>query len=390
MPTKNKKILSFKEIEEETLEQVVLQLNQNGDIYGASHTSTDQEDNILKRLNIELTVDMIRHDGKYGFNLESYLRNIDDPYMTRDAQNDFANYLNRLITQGKSFEIDNRIDGKSAFVGDNGKELHLHIYGSKDIISGNYTIVFVDQTDITKARDNLEIANEELSLRAKFGDYAKQGIHEIKNRLISIGGFASRLLKVDLTDHQRLKEYLKIIHDDERIATRIATDSLDYVNPQKYKKEIVNLNDIVNIVSNSLSECDNGNPELETKLIYNLNHIPNVYADKDKINQCILNLGKNAIEKGTAGNVEISTYTLDNYVVCEVKDDGDLIPQDILERMTELHFTTKKDGSGVGIPIVENIMKKHNGKLIIESEIYEGANRTSLSLYIPISNSINE
>ena len=90
-----------------------------------------------------------------------------------------------------------------------------------------------------------------------------------------------------------------------------------------------------------------------------------VYADEGLIGRVVSNLLKNAVEAvGGDGSVSVRAYTGDDdKVVVDVKDDGEPIPDDVAAHVFVPFFTTKKDGSGVGLSISRQIMRVSNGTI---------------------------
>ena len=90
-----------------------------------------------------------------------------------------------------------------------------------------------------------------------------------------------------------------------------------------------------------------------------------VYADEGLIGRVVSNLLKNAVEAvGGDGSVSVRAYTGDDdKVVVDVTDDGEPIPEDVAAHVFVPFFTTKKDGSGVGLSISRQIMRVSNGTI---------------------------
>ena len=90
-----------------------------------------------------------------------------------------------------------------------------------------------------------------------------------------------------------------------------------------------------------------------------------VYVDEGLIGRVVSNLLKNAVEAvGGDGSVSVRAYTGDDdKVVVDVTDDGEPIPDDVAAHVFVPFFTTKKDGSGVGLSISRQIMRVSNGTI---------------------------
>lgn len=98
-----------------------------------------------------------------------------------------------------------------------------------------------------------------------------------------------------------------------------------------------------------------------------------IHADENLISQVVINLLKNAIEatnncRDRQAEIRIKAFcTIEEYVMVEISNNGDPIPAEVVENIFVPFFTTKDGGSGVGLSISRQIMKAHNGSLILRS-----------------------
>jgi signal transduction histidine kinase len=100
----------------------------------------------------------------------------------------------------------------------------------------------------------------------------------------------------------------------------------------------------------------------------------------EKIKQIVINICKNAVEAMPGGGVlTLKAYQLNDYVILEISDTGTGIPDGI--DVFQLFKTTKADGTGLGLPIVHQIVSEHRGTIECVSERGKGATfRISLPL----------
>ena len=88
-----------------------------------------------------------------------------------------------------------------------------------------------------------------------------------------------------------------------------------------------------------------------------------IYADEGQISQILINLIKNALQAG-AKNIDITArMSLDDEVIVRVANDGEPIPVSAQEQIFIPFYTTKKEGSGIGLSISRQIMRNHNGSI---------------------------
>ena len=95
-----------------------------------------------------------------------------------------------------------------------------------------------------------------------------------------------------------------------------------------------------------------------------------IYADEGQISQILINLIKNALQAG-AKHIDISARMgADDEVVIQVANDGEPIPASAREQIFVPFYTTKADGSGIGLSLARQIMRQHNGTIdLVRSDV---------------------
>jgi two-component system nitrogen regulation sensor histidine kinase NtrY len=100
-----------------------------------------------------------------------------------------------------------------------------------------------------------------------------------------------------------------------------------------------------------------------------------IQADKTMIEQVLINLIKNAIQafdNQMDKRIMLSAYDNEGHVIISIKDNGNGIDADALERIFVPFFTTKKTGSGIGLSLSRQIMRQHGGQITVKSKLGEG------------------
>jgi signal transduction histidine kinase len=117
-----------------------------------------------------------------------------------------------------------------------------------------------------------------------------------------------------------------------------------------------------------------------------------LYADRDQIEQVLINVIDNAIDASPVGglSMEIAAYKLLHQeqpgIMIQVRDAGKGIPPEALSRVFEPFFTSgKRNGTGLGMAICKNIIDRHHGYIHLTSAVGEG---TVVSLWLPLSQDI--
>ncbi len=231
----------------------------------------------------------------------------------------------------------------------------------------------------------LREAQEELKAAerlAGIGSVAAHVAHEIRNPLVSIGGFARRLAdRPGDPDYVRSRSgiILKEVHRLETILKNVA----DFTTPGAPKLAPVALNQVVkDVVSLQQPVFEETRTQVEYELAPEL---PVVLADSDQIKQVALNLVRNAVQAmGTGGHLMLTTALAADGegVEARVIDQGPGIAADRLEEIFNPFFTNKADGTGLGLAVSRKIVSDHGGTLTVESVEGQGATFT-ITLPLP-------
>ena len=211
---------------------------------------------------------------------------------------------------------------------------------------------------------------------AALGEVAAKVAHEIRNPLVSVGGFAKRLeKKLD----GNLQEYAGIIVKEVSRLEGILREILGFVKDVRLAKEPVDLNLLLDEIVR-LMESDIEERGIALKKQYQ--EIPEIFIDPNRVKEAIVNIITNAVQAlSGAGAVEIRTYMHGHEVVLEVRDTGKGIPEAELPSIFNPFFTTKSSGTGLGLAITHRIIQEHNGWIEVESILDQG---TVFRIYLPI------
>jgi signal transduction histidine kinase len=249
--------------------------------------------------------------------------------------------------------------------------------------------IFYDITERKKAEQELsglqaEIARlESLNL---VGQLVAGLTHEIRKPLTIVRGYFQLLgSKPELQLHNFKFEL--IINELDR-ANLIITEFLSFVNNRQTEKQDQNINDILHHLY-PLIEADAFSQNKH--LIFEAMETPTIPLDAKEISQLVLNLSRNGFESmKDRGTLTIRTYVENEQVVLSVQDEGEGIPSEYLDKLGTPFFTTKGNGTGLGIATCYNIAVRHNAKLDLESDSggttffvrfpYSGVVRTSLGI----------
>ncbi len=216
------------------------------------------------------------------------------------------------------------------------------------------------------------------------GKMAAGVAHEVRNPLSSIKGFAT-LLGSKFKDGSQEHEAADLLVQEAERLNRSITELLNYARPTPLRKEAVDLGEIVDL---GLKLISSDARVLGVKVSLDVEaDLPAVSVDKDKINQVLLNLylnGLQAMEHSTsAKELKVSVHhdVHDGMLVIEVQDTGSGIPPEDLDKVLDPYFTTKPDGTGLGLALAYKIIDEHKGIIRFSSSKGEG---TTVSVSLPI------
>ena len=178
----------------------------------------------------------------------------------------------------------------------------------------------------------------------------------------------------------KLEQYLDVAKGEINRLDYIVTQFLGAIRPSPVQMKICSLNVVVEKTLDLLRpEIENRGVNIKTKLARQLTATP---IDATQIQQVLVNLVKNAAQAmTTGGTLTLQTGENSDAVWVSVADTGGGIPQELLNRIFEPFYTTKKKGSGLGLMIVQRIVRAHNGRIELESHVGKG---TTFRIWLPL------
>lgn len=249
---------------------------------------------------------------------------------------------------------------------------------SEDKISG--TIIHIeDITDKRKKETQLRRAESLAALTTLAAGVA----HEINNPLGSISiriQLMEKLLKADSVDKTAMAKHLKVVKEEMERLKHIVVDFLFAVRPMDIQLLSENPGPIVQGVADLVEpEAEKKGIEVRVSIAPDL---PRVLMDKRHIKQALLNLIQNAMAAmPEGGRLDIGAEYSDDELRISISDTGTGIPEELLTKIFEPYFTTKKSGTGLGLTITFKIIKEHSGDISLESK--EGSGST-FTIHLPV------
>lgn len=209
------------------------------------------------------------------------------------------------------------------------------------------------------------------------GETASAVAHELRNPATSIKGFV-QLMSLKCTEQQR--QYFAIILEELERMNEIIEDFLSLARNRLMEKAPYDLNQIIKSLSPLLT-ADTIKNDIE--MHYELcDKIRIIELNPKEVRQVILNIVRNAIDAmPRKGQLTVRTENVLNGIEMSISDTGSGIPPEQLPEIFKPFYTSKKDGTGLGLAVCKNIVEAHGGSIKVSSEVGKG---TTFMVYFPI------
>ena len=217
---------------------------------------------------------------------------------------------------------------------------------------------------------------------------ARKLAHEIKNPLtpiqLTIDNLRSKYLQnLNETDKEKFKTNLNIILSQIKQIENLVNEFSDFA---RMPKPLLKENDLITIFKNNIKLLEKLNPAIKINLTSQYNKL-NIKCDLEQINRAMFNLIKNSIESINEkrlknvefeGIINIELIKGREYIEVIIEDNGIGFKSYNNKDLIKPYYTTKKNGSGLGLSIVNKIVSDHNGSLILSN--YENGARVNIKL----------
>jgi len=273
-----------------------------------------------------------------------------------------------------------------------GNKLSEDIYTSEDLrlltTIANQAAIAIENAQLSM---NMRVIEKNLmhsDKLAALGTLASSVTHEIKNPLASVKIFC-QLVSLKYEDSKFRDKFNNIVPNEIERIENIVDQLLNFAKSSTLEYNKLNVNSIIdNLLDLIQYEAYKYNINISKQFEVD---IPLIMADQEQLKQVFMNIILNAIQAmPNGGNLDIWTDSNvikgTEYVSIIVKDTGVGISEEFMGKVFEPFNTTKPNGTGLGLTIVHRIIKDHNGKIEINSELNKG---TTVTVYIPVIKSAN-
>jgi PAS domain S-box-containing protein len=243
-----------------------------------------------------------------------------------------------------------------------------------------------DVSEIQKLRQ--KVASSERM--AALGEMAAKVAHEIRNPLLSIGGFARRLEKRLDGD---MKDFSRIIVEEVRRLEGILNSTLSFVKSGESEKKEVDADEFIESILMFLDPAANDKGNV---LVKEVRRPLRLCINPDRFKEALLNLLTNANQATDRGRVTVRAYRTVQApsgvprgqvlpeTVLEIEDNGAGIREEDIDRVFDPFFTTRTAGTGLGLSITKRIIGEHGGRIEVKSNVGKG---TIFTIFLPTAES---
>jgi len=289
------------------------------------------------------------------------------PELVRESQT-LEGLLDRCLNAGEVFSrIEFNVPMRSGF------DKHIGINLSPILSPGGQIegaiSLLSDLTEIVELQNQIKLKENFSAL----GEMSAGIAHEFKNSIATILGYA-QMSKVE-TDVDTLQSYAKEIHKESQALSNMITDFLNFARPVMASIYEVDLVELLKTVIGDVKNLRPGDYDVQ----FAASGDALVPCDATLIRQSFLNLLINATEaldgKGTVSVLVDAPQDRDHIRVI-VEDNGRGIPSHLISKIFFPFFTTKTQGTGLGLALVQKILVAHNGRIEVQSTEGKGTRFT--------------
>ncbi|EDL63893.1 ATP-binding protein [Bacillus sp. SG-1] len=259
-----------------------------------------------------------------------------------------------------------------------GRIIETEVMAAPFIHTGGEILVqaLIRDLSVIKKHEEMLRQSEKLAL---IGELSSGMVHEIRNPLTAMKGFL-QLMK----SHPK-PEYIDIVLQELGQIEEIANELLHFSKPAEHPLTRQNILDIVREVIH-FSSVELFKRHIKVDFILEDERDIEIIGCKTQLKQVLLNIIKNSIDAITTdGRIKVQISKDDKNVYIYICDNGVGIPKHHLNRVGNSYFTSKEEGTGLGMMVSFNIIKNHNGSIKFESEENQG---TSFTITLPLANKV--
>ncbi|MGX7243250.1 ATP-binding protein [Enterococcus quebecensis] len=268
---------------------------------------------------------------------------------------------------------------------------------TKEITSGNFDIKLVAHDkdefddladDFNKMAESLKESREEIDRQEeRRRQFMADASHEMRTPLTTINGLLEGLQYNAIPEGQR-ENAIKLMQNETSRLIRLVNENLDYEKIRTNQISIVIKKfDATETLKNILTQLEAKAESANDRLILETTDAIDVYADYDRFVQIMVNIIQNAIQFTQSGDIRIHIQKGYLETIVTITDTGIGMSEEQVQNIWDRYYkvdpsrkNTKYGESGLGLSIVEQLVRLHKGKISVESEVGKG---TSFTISFP-------
>jgi signal transduction histidine kinase len=246
-----------------------------------------------------------------------------------------------------------------------------------DLLNENALIRLRDAEGAGEVESQLQLSSRLEAINRLTGGVA----HEIKNPLNSIAARLALIEDMVASEVPEAEEEIRVIAEEIERLDRVVRTFLDFTQPLEIARKDVDLVHLARDVT-ELVRPDAANRSISVTLETEAAEV-RVLGDRDLLKQAVLNLAVNGIEAMTeGGELRIHVARNGSLGLLRISDTGTGIPEAVRQKIFNLYFTTKKNGSGIGLAVAYRTLQLHGGDIRLETEPGKGS---TFELRLPLA-----
>jgi PAS domain S-box-containing protein len=225
---------------------------------------------------------------------------------------------------------------------------------------------------------------EQLLLNARTTSLAHLGAslaHEIRNPLNSLS-LNLQLLREELEESGKAAGHEKawaMVQSEIQRLNLLLKEFQEFSRPQQTKMEILNPN---SVIAEALELLAQQARQKNIAVIVEYGELPEILVDRSKLVRALYNIALNAIEAvPESGRIEVVTFRRGQWVGLKIEDNGPGISGEELPKIFELFYTTKENGTGLGLTIASRFIEEQHGHITADSKPGKGA---AFTIFLPV------
>jgi PAS domain S-box-containing protein len=250
--------------------------------------------------------------------------------------------------------------------------------------------ILMNMMDMTKTKE-LEHLLTIQDKMASLGRVAAGIAHEIRNPLSGINIYLNTLKKLHHREgsEEKVEQILKNIQSASIKIESVIRRVMDFARPSEPRLTLIDINEpITDAINLTAVTMRKSGIQIKESLADDL---PRSYADKNLIEEMVLNLLNNAAEAmktmEAGKNIAVASFVEGDHIIIEVSDSGPGVSQENRNKILDPYFTTKHEGTGIGLSLCHRIITDHGGSLTVSDSELGGA---EFRIEIPIKEYIEK